>query len=226
MKFSSPITACALAAACLLSTTNAHALTKTQMAVLGGFLANGYVLFQRKVEKGFTPRYSVKKVADVKNFFSKEYFNNLWYIYYDGFIGQPGKTSETAYGVLGATNYYLYPLKKASGAFAFAYSLYLVGPNFGKHIAKLCKHKDDEPKIPAAPTQAEIAEAMVRLGNLAEQMRLEHLAAQQAKTAVPAEEQPVDTAPAPQDAPAVQPIRPPATGLDYAPGVRSVEVNA
>lgn len=146
MKFSSPFTACALAAACLLSSTNAHGLTKTQMAVLGGFLANGYILFQRKVEKGFTPRYSIAKVADVKKIFSREYLNNLWYLYYDGFIGQPGKTSDTAYGVLGATNYYLYPLKKASGAFAFAYMFYQVGLNHEELIAKLAKHKEEKPK--------------------------------------------------------------------------------
>jgi hypothetical protein len=144
MKYSSPIIACALAAACLLSSTNAHALTKTQMIVLGGFLANGYMLFQRKVEKDFKPRYSAAKVADVKNIFTKEYFNNLWYIYYDGFIGQAGKTNETARGVLGATNYYLYPLKKASGALAFGYMAWrmvLDYENYEKHIAELAKHK-------------------------------------------------------------------------------------
>lgn len=119
------------------------------MVVLGGLLANGYLLFQRKVEKNFTPRYSAAKVTDVKNIFTKEYFNNLWYIYYDGFIGQAGKTSETAYGVLGATNYYLHPLKKASGALAFGYMVWRMGldyENLEKHIAELAKHKEDKPK--------------------------------------------------------------------------------
>lgn len=153
MKFSSTITACALAAACLLSSTNAHAiklqlktLSTPKMIVLTGLLANGYLLFQRKVEKDFQPRYSAQKLINIKKIFTKEYFENLWYLYYDGFIGQAGKTNETAYGVLGRTAYYLYPLKKAGGTLAFGYGLWCVGTDIEKHIVKLSRHKEDRPR--------------------------------------------------------------------------------
>ncbi len=150
MNYTSTFSAFALAAACLLSSSNTHALTKPQIAILGGMIGSSYLLFHRKSVKGATPRYSIAKIKDVKNILTKEYCDNLWYFFYDGFVGQVGKGSTEPFGVLGTTAYYLQPLKKGSGAFAFAYGLYRVGLDFEEHIAGLAKHKEPKER-PAAP---------------------------------------------------------------------------
>jgi len=158
MNYRSTIATFALAAACLLSTTRIHSsnnkplLTPPQMVVLGGLISCGYLLFHREPVKGFVPRYSFKKVTEIKSIVSKEYFNNLWYIFYDGFIGQKGKARKDAHGVLGITAYYLAPLKKAGGTVAFAYGLYCIGLKLDKQIANLAKHKNknEEPKVKPA----------------------------------------------------------------------------
>lgn len=152
MNYTSTISTLLLAAACLLSSSNTHALTKPQMAILGGMIGSSYLLFHRKSVKGATPRYSVAKVKDVRNIFTKEYRDNLWYFFYDGFVGQVGKGSTEPFGVLGTTAYYLQPLKKGSGAFAFAYGLYRVGLDLEEHIVGLSKHKEPKVKV-EAPAQ-------------------------------------------------------------------------
>lgn len=142
MKQTSTIATVVLAAACLFSSSSAHALTKKQMVVLGTVLGCGYLLFQREPVKNFTPRYSLETVKDVEHILTREYLDNLWYLFYDGFIGQTSKKKDLAHGVLGTTAYYLNPLKKASGFVAFAYMFYRIGTDIEKHIEKLTKHKD------------------------------------------------------------------------------------
>lgn len=139
----------ALAAACLLATSSVHPAKEEalplpigKIAVLGGLIGCTYLLLMREKDKNFTPRYSAAKLKDVKNICTKEYANNLWYFFYDGFIGQSGKSRKEAHGILGTTAYYLMPIKKAGSTVAFAYTLWRTKLDYEKHIKNLAKHKN------------------------------------------------------------------------------------
>ncbi len=157
MKNSSTLSTFALASACLLASCTLQAgkgksieITPTRLTILGGLIGCSYLLASREYDKKMKPRYSVKKLTDVQHMISKEYAQNLWYLFYDGFIGQHGKTREGSFGILGTTAYHLMPLKKAAGNVAFAYGLWQLGHKIDKQIMKLAKHKDVEENKPKA----------------------------------------------------------------------------
>lgn len=141
MKHASFFFSFIIAASCLITPTDSKSITTTQAVVLGSLIGSSYLLITREATKGFTPRYSVKKIAEVRSLLSKDYALNLWYLFYDGLIGQQGKTSKDTFGVLGTTYYHLMPLKKAASNVAFGYMFYQMGLKIDKDIEKLAKHR-------------------------------------------------------------------------------------
>lgn len=145
MKNSSTLLTFSLVLGCLFASTDVQALTKAQIAVFGSLVGAGYLLYARDIDKSATPRYSAAELKDVKNVFSQKYLKNIWYLFYDGLIGQRGKGSTKPFGLLGTVDYYLAPLKKASGFIAFGYLLYNNGRDLEKHLAELIKIKEERP---------------------------------------------------------------------------------
>ena len=97
-----------------------------------GLFGSAVLLHMRRSVKNFKPRYSLEKLKDTKNMFTKEYLKNLWHFYYDGFVGQKSKlkvklkaeagekvefsnTEEIdPYGVLGAVDSLIKPFEDAA----------------------------------------------------------------------------------------------------------------
>ncbi len=131
----------------LLSVTNS---TRTELkcvphlgkwSAMAFLVASVVALYHRSPEKDFTPRYNLKAITEVNKALSKKYFKNLWYLYYDGFVGQKAgdrylvMTSEEklaveshpeipASGVLGTLNEFIKPIKDAAHGLGLGYLVY------------------------------------------------------------------------------------------------------
>lgn len=131
-----------LVAALVASTISIQAIEMPTKATLvtAAVAATVGALYMRKPEKNFTPRYSIQKTRNVTRAFSKDYVQNLWYLFVDGFIGQRKQSSAVkankddgklyiaeeapAYGVLGTLDSYVTPTVDAAKTYLFGFAMY------------------------------------------------------------------------------------------------------
>lgn len=102
--------------------------------------ASVIAVYKRKPTNDFKPRYDIQQVTQFNKILTKEYWENIWYIYYDGFIGQKGsekylKSEDDrivvdeeieAQGLLGNATEFVKPIKDAAGSLGLAYLVYKV----------------------------------------------------------------------------------------------------
>jgi len=101
-------------------------------------VASAVTLYKRKAVADFKPRYDVNQLPKLNNVLTKAYWQNLYYLWYDGFVGQ--KSSESylqaedgkivfseefdAAGFLGNANDFVKPIKDTAGLLGLGYLVY------------------------------------------------------------------------------------------------------